>query len=421
VTLVAARYLGPEDFGRYSYAVALVLLLAGIANLGLQGIVTRDLVDEEGNRNEILGSAVAIRALGAVGSTVLAVALISLLRPSDVEMRLMVVLLCIGVLLQPLRVLDLFYESEVASKYTVAADGLAGVTWLLIIGALIASTFSVIWFSGAKAIQLALSALLLLAIYFRQGGRPTEWQFDSERAKSLLRKSWPLALANLGVVVYLKIDQVMLGQMTGDAEVGTYAIAAQLSEATYFIPAVVASSLFPSLVALRRSDERTYRSRLISSYAGLAWAGVAIATLVLLVSGPVIELLFGEEYRGAAPILVVHIWASPFIFMRAILSRWLIIEELYVFSLVSHLAGALVNVAANLILIPRMAGFGAALATVISYATASYFSLFVSRRTRPAAGMMTRALLMPLKAIGTPKGQDRGPEDDQREDNEGEN
>jgi O-antigen/teichoic acid export membrane protein len=83
--------------------------------------------------------------------------------------------------------------------------------------------------------------------------------------------------------------------------------------------------------------------------------------------------------------------------MRAVLSRWLLVEDLVRFSLVTHAAGAVLNVALNLVLIPRYGGLGAAAATVASYATASWGALFFATRTRPIGIMMAKSLLLPLR------------------------
>ena len=62
--------------------------------------------------------------------------------------------------------------------------------------------------------------------------------------------------------------------------------------------------------------------------------------------------------------------------MRAAFSKWILIEDTLFFSLITQGLGALANVGLNLLLIPRQGGIGAAVATLLSYATASYFSLF---------------------------------------------
>jgi Na+-driven multidrug efflux pump len=80
-----------------------------------------------------------------------------------------------------------------------------------------------------------------------------------------------------------------------------------------------------------------------------------------------------------------------------LLNRWLTAEDLLRFALVTQLAGAAMNVALNILLIPTYGAVGAAIATVISYATASWLALFLSARTRPMGWMMAKSLLLPLR------------------------
>ena len=401
VVLIAARYLGPTEFGRYSYAVALVLLFAEVADLGLRGIITRDLVAQPSSRDEILGSAFVVRITGGAAAVGMVLGSISVLRPGDSELQLMVLILSAGVILQPMRIVDLFYESELRSRYTVLSDAVATAVWFGLVALVVPFGYGSTWLSGAKGVHIGLGALILIAVFARQGWQPLRWRFELTRARLMLRQSWPLAISSIGVAIYLKIDQVMLGEMLGDREVGIYAIAAQLSEASYFLPAVIASSIFPSLVLLKKTDEIAYGRRLQRSFNFLAWFAIATSILVVWFADDVVELVFGDEYGASAVILSVHIWASVFVYMRTVLSRWLIIEELYVFSLVTHGAGALVNVLANLLLIPPLKGVGAAIATVVSYATASYFALFFHRSTKDAGVMMTKALAWPFLQLSS--------------------
>ena len=96
-------------------------------------------------------------------------------------------------------------------------------------------------------------------------------------------------------------------------------------------------------------------------------------------------------------ILVIHTWASVFIFMRAALSRWILIENALYFSLLTQGLGALSNVILNYFLIPVYGGQGAAWATLVSYAIASFFAVFLYPRTRPVFWLMLNALLAPVR------------------------
>jgi PST family polysaccharide transporter len=110
----------------------------------------------------------------------------------------------------------------------------------------------------------------------------------------------------------------------------------------------------------------------------------------------VIPVLFGEAYRDSALLLSIHVWAGAFVFMRALVSKWLIAEHLLKFSLISHGLGSVINITANYLLIPSFGGVGAAYATVLSYAVASYLTFWLHPSTIPIAKIMSRSLILPL-------------------------
>ena len=97
--------------------------------------------------------------------------------------------------------------------------------------------------------------------------------------------------------------------------------------------------------------------------------------------------------------MAIHIWASIFIFWGQILSKWLVNERLLVFSPIRHGVGAVINITLNLFLIPVYGGIGAAIATVISYAVASYLACFLYPKTRIAGKMMTLAIIFPIRIL----------------------
>ena len=188
----------------------------------------------------------------------------------------------------------------------------------------------------------------------------------------------------------------MLERLRGVEAAGTYAVAARLSEVWYLVPVALMGAVFPALWA-RRADEAAYARSLQASLDLLLALALAVAIVVQVFGAPIVHVLFGPRFAESVPVLQIHVWAGLFVFMRALLSRWLMAEDLLQFSLVTHLAGAVANVALNLVLIPRFGASGAAVATVISYACAGWLALFLSPRTRPMGRMMGRALLLPFR------------------------
>jgi PST family polysaccharide transporter len=246
------------------------------------------------------------------------------------------------------------------------------------------------------AIEIVLLGLTNLSVYRRQS-RAWLWPkmsgswFDWFRGRS----AWVVG-ASMAEIFYLKIDILMIEYFLGAEETGIYSVAARLSELWYLIPTIIMAAWFPRLWSHRSSDT-AWRSALQRSMDGLFLLALTIAIVMQFAAEPIVSLIFGEGVAAAAPILVVHIWAAVFVFMRAVVSRWLIAEDLPRYSLMTHVLGALTNVLLNWWWIPIYGGLGAAYATLVSYAVAGWLSLFVSARTRPMAVMMGRALCLPLR------------------------
>ena len=111
-------------------------------------------------------------------------------------------------------------------------------------------------------------------------------------------------------------------------------------------------------------------------------------------SGNLINLLYGYEYREAGSILAIHIWSALFVFTGVGTSAWFIAEGLTYLSFRKTLLGAITNVILNLFLIPTYSGNGAAVATVISYSIAAFFSNAFSKQTRGLFYIQLKSFLL---------------------------
>jgi O-antigen/teichoic acid export membrane protein len=103
-------------------------------------------------------------------------------------------------------------------------------------------------------------------------------------------------------------------------------------------------------------------------------------------------LMYGEAYRAAGQVLMIHIWAGVFVFMGVGSSKWYISEGLHKYLTINTVAGAILNIVLNVFLIPKYGIYGAALATVMSQALASYVMSLMFQRTRPNFVQLTRSV-----------------------------
>ena len=388
-----ARYLQPGPYGLLNYAIAFVALFSPLANLGFEAIAVRNLVMDPSKKETILGTTFALRLGGGLaGFAIIAMAIV-LLRPRDGLTHWLVGIFGAGLVFQAFEVIRIWFESQVQSRNIVFARNTAYLTIALVKVVLILIHAPLIAFAWAGLAEIVLIAAGFSVVYHMKGHRMKLWQWDQSEGKSLIRESWPLFLSGLAIIVYMKIDQVMLGNMIGDKEVGIYSAAVRISEIWYFIPVAIVSSVSPSIVEAKGISENLYYQRLGKLFRLMAGISYGIALLMTLFSNLLILTLFGPAYGEAGVVLSIHIWASLFFFLGIARGPWILNEGLMKLSLYSALLGATINIILNLLLIPRLGPTGAAIATLISVAFSAFLFNAFLRTTRIIFSMQLCALL----------------------------
>jgi O-antigen/teichoic acid export membrane protein len=403
VLAIVARVLGPTEYGAYAYVFSLAQLFAVVGQLGLDGLLTRELLNHPEKQSETLGTAGALRFFGYLIGAI-ACLVYGLVSPehSNTERWLFVSAFLFILITPGPAILENWFRSRVEARFPAMARMIGTCLGGALKIASVLLGLGVIYVGVAQVATISIILGIMLWLYMRRGGPPLlNWTFSSARARSLLSESWMIFAGSLMAMIYLKIDLVMLRWWAGTEEVGIYAIAARLSEVFYFIPAALVTTLFPRLIELHKSDEDVFSKKFGELLSILALLAFCVMIGVYFLGGWFVGLTFGENYMAAVPILAIHMFSMPFIFMRYAFSRWILVKRFAAFSLMTQSAGAISNVALNVILIPEFGMMGAAVATIVSYACASYLALLLSSKTRGVFIEMTKSLIMPWRAIMT--------------------
>lgn len=387
-----ARYLGPEQFGLLNFALAFTGLFGAVASLGLQGIVVRDIVRNPESARLTLGTAAILQLIGGLVSFLLILGVIAHLRPDDPLARSIVAILGAMMLLKASDIAVYWFESQVQSKYTVWVQNSVFLVFASVKVALILQHAPIIAFVWAMLAETVAVAFILITVMGLRGPALKSLRVSSARAKALLMDSWPLVLSGIAVMIYMRIDQIMLGQMIGDEAVGIYSAAARISEVWYFIPMAIVASVFPAILEAKKRSEAEYYARLQKLYDLMVWVSVSVALPMTFLATPLVMLLFGETYAAAGTVLAIHIWASIFVFLGVASGKWFLTENRQLLSLQRTVLGAIANIALNLWLIPLYGAVGAAIATVISQSIAAWLFDPLQVVSRPMFFMKLRAM-----------------------------
>ncbi|MDO8575430.1 MAG: flippase [bacterium] len=366
VNIYIARYLQPLDYGILNYVLSFVGLFAILPSLGVDSILLRELSYNKEKRNSLLGTAFTIKGIGAILAFLLVIVIVFVGKIGSYE-RLLILIYSTTFFFSAFNVIEIFFQSSVLSKKTVFVQ----ITSTIIVTAfkiyLLINNYGTGWFILAYVLDSLLLAIGSIYVYKKYKEQILKWCFHLPTAKILLNNSWPIILAGFAGMIYLKIDQVMIRNILDNYQLGIYSAAVKLSEFWYFIPGVIAGSVFPAIINAKKTSEGQYLSRLKKLNWLLILIALVIAIPVSLFSKQIINLIFGAKYILSAPSLSVYIWAGVAVFWGAGIAQYLIAENKTVKFFITTSTGALVNIILNFYMIPLLGIVGAAWASLISY------------------------------------------------------
>jgi PST family polysaccharide transporter len=393
VSIWIARHFGPSLFGNLNYATSFATILGSMASLGLESIVVRGLIRDKDLSGHLLGTALVMRMASGLAVVFAAFFAAYVIPNQNAATKIMIVCIAAGYVAQSLDIVDYWFQAKLASRYSVIAKNVAYVivSALKIVALLMG--LPIVVFAILATAEILIAGICLLIAYRTSGERVRSWRFDKRLSFRMLRDGWPLTISGLVVVIYMKIDQVLLGNMMDAASVGVYAAAVRLVEMWYFVPGALVVSVLPSIVRARQENPLLYQRRLQQLYDLMAVLSICIAIVVTIGSRQIIGILYGGEYGAAAAVVTIYIWSGVPTFLGVASSQYLLSENLTRISLYRTSIGMVLNILLNLLLIPKYGISGSAVATLISYSAAT-FSVVLFKQSRNQATMMLKSLFI---------------------------
>ncbi len=374
-----ARYLGPAEFGELAYVLAYIAFFQSVAVLGLDGILVREIAQKKKRANEFLGTAFALR-LGA-GILCWLAAVGGMVWQNGIHDRSVLLTALAGgsLVFQAADTVDLWFQSQSQSRRTVLAKSIAYLASNGIKVALILNDAPLAAFAAVMAVD-GLAAAVGLTLAYRRAPCEGLWIRTANTARLLLSESWPLILSGLSIIVYMRIDQIMIKEMLGTKQLGIYTAVLPIATVWQFIPVILNLSLAPFVARKKEESELAYwraLKNIFRAYTLMAWL-VCIATV--LFSGALIDILYGAQYEQGAEILSIYVFTNIFINLGVAQGLWILNDKRATVGLFNTIVGAIVSIAGNFIFIPKFGLMGAALTSVIAMATSACLANIISAR-----------------------------------------
>jgi O-antigen/teichoic acid export membrane protein len=394
-SVILLRYLGVVDFGRYVTVMSLIGIVSGVTDAGLTAIGARELAvappGEE--RLRLLANLVTLRlVLTPLG--VLLAAAFALVAGYDSTLVYGTLLAGAGlVLVNTQATLMLPLSVELRNVRLTAAELLKQAVTVVGMAALVIAGASLLPFF---TLQIAVGAIVLAASPLLIGGR---WWLRPEASRQRLRllvfEALPMAAALALNVVYFRTLVIIASLVATAIETGYVATSFRIFEILLGIPTIVMGVALPVLSAAAQDDERRLGYVLQRmTEVGLA-ASALLAVVIAIAAEPAIELLGGDQYAGAAPVLRIQAFALLGLFLGQAWQLGLISIRRQRSVAVANAVALAAVIALGLILIPALGAEGAGVAAVAAETllAAVLFAMLRRNGAAPRLGFVWKVVL----------------------------
>lgn len=394
IGILTVRYLGPERLGALSYVLSIIAFCSPIVHLGLNGMLQRELIDNEDQQSRIIVTVLVMKFSAGIFCVLILFLFSYLYDFKDERIAKLLPIVSITLIAAPITgVFGSWFSSRILAKYNVYSNGLSIITnsSLKLLGVL--SRLSLVFFACVEVISKFVAALVYSILFRKMSNvKLSSNDFDFSLAKRLIKESKWIVFSTFSALIYLKIDQLMIGNMLSMEILGIYSSAVRISEQLYIIPGILMASLFPPIIRAKKESVELYKGRLQFCYDLMFFISFSLAVLIMFFSKYIISILYGNEFLGAGQILSTHVYSGVFVFWGAVSSKWLVIEKLSGFLFVRSLAGAIINIIINIFLIPLLGGVGAAIATLISYGFTHFIMFALYKKTQGICFVMIKSI-----------------------------
>ena len=390
ISIWVTRYLGPERYGIYSYALSFSVIFTAFASFGIDSIVIRDLVKFEKKKNDLMGTAFAIKLIGGVLSLIVATIVLFFVN-IEFETKIFVAIIVGSTIIKSFNVIDNFFQSRVESKFIVKTNTTALILSHCIKIILVLTEGPLIGFVLILLFDSTIRSLGYLFFYKKNNFLISEWKFNKKLAKSLLLESWPLVLSGIAISTAMRIDQIMLKSYLPANELGFYAVGVRLAELFSFLPMMIGQSIYPKIVKLDFKANKKKISQLIR-YVFYFLCLMSLA--VTLCANIGVDLLYGSKFISSTPVLQILIWTIPITYLGIITNKLLMVQGHQKVIFIKQLALMITNISFNLYFIPYHGIVGAALATLLADIVINLFFDIIFNKARWIFYIKMRAIFL---------------------------
>jgi len=363
--VIAARYLGVDNFGSLSFTLAFTSFFTFLMDAGLGRLQTREIARDRSHADKITSNILFLKFFLGIANFVVMAIIINLMGYPQ-QIVLLVYIIGLSVVLSNFGVA---FEAVFQGFETMGYIGISHIisSTILLLGAILITN------NGGGLTEFALLYLLsiIVVVIFEfvvsiKKFVSLDKAVDIKFCKHLLHEAFPFTLSGMFSMVYLKFDSILLSVFKGQKAVGLYSAPSSLSDSLNLFYSSFMTALFPVTSRLYKYSKDKLMFSFEKSLKYLLVISIPIAIGTSVISDKIIGLIYGAEYTPSVMVLQILIWSAVLVFINLIISNLLNSIDKQVSVAKQNAMAAMLNFTLNLILIPSYSYIGASIASFIT-------------------------------------------------------
>lgn len=367
----AARTLGANGWGIFSYAISIGSLLMIFSDIGLSGLITREASQKKEGYMVFITTALALKIVVLIASIFLLI-FVSPLISHIPEARGLFPIIALILFFDSLK--ELFFainranekmEREMIVKTIMSIIILVSGIILLKIK-LAPESMAIAYATGS------IIGFLIIALIIKKDIKKLIAKIDITKLKIVIRATWPFAIIPLVGTIMANTDIYMLGIWRSSVEIGLYASVDRIQQFIIIIPSTIAIAVFPLLSRLVNNDNNKQRTILEKTISIILTIGLPMSLGGIVLANQIVPFIFGSEYSGAIPILRIFMLILLVSFPLILISNTILAYNKQKNLVRAFSFGVIANILLNILFIPKFGAAGSAISTLISTIITTY-------------------------------------------------
>ncbi len=374
--VLAARFLGVEEFGIFTSSLAVILIIAKFIDFGLSPIVFRE--QSKFSETKTLNTAITIKLIISIVIIAVSNLIFVLVGYSQNEMIIsnaLFINIFISHRMANFReILSTPFKVILKMHYPMTLGVLENLIMFLMIILMPVFNFGIKYFVFSYVVS-SLPGFILL-IYFLKKKTNYSFKFQINNWKWILVQSLPLAGFVLLMVIFQQIDIIILKYFKGLYETGIFSAATRLTMPLNIIPTTLVITFFPAIV---RNIKQNASSELLIKFLFkfLFWVSFIMAVFVSANSEKLVVTFFGDQYAESAVSTAFLFWAQVFLFFNFFALDLLTAYDKQFWNFIYSVFLVLFNFIFAVFLVPIYGFNGAALAKLIASIMSFGYLIFI--------------------------------------------